>query len=227
MVVLRGVALIAVLALAPAERSRTRAEVPPVHPASEWRRLRLLRLAGLVTGVVAAVLTWQLDSFGRGPMLAPAVFGLCVVLAVGRGETVVRPRQPGGVRRSLSHSCSSSCCWWPASRHDRRSSDRAAWGPTMPATTRCDGGRSTSSSARWESRWESRWPLPTPNSLTAGGALQGLVDSRPSCAPAWMQPLGTVVSLSAVLAVGVLMVCLGRLLRGMQPVARPAEAVRA
>jgi hypothetical protein len=63
--------------------------------------------------------------------------------------------------------------------------------------------------------------------LTAGGALQGLGDSVPSCAPTWMQPVGTVVLLSALVALVVMVVCLSRLLGGTQHFARSPEAVHA
>ena len=64
----------------------------------ESRRVRLTRVVGLVLGVVAAVVVWAVGSFGLGAVLAPAAFGLCVVLATALGETVVRRPRPTGVR---------------------------------------------------------------------------------------------------------------------------------
>src|SRR3954449_3497686 len=90
--------ILGVVVAALALRERNPARAAAVHPTREWRRVQLTRLAGVVTGLVAAGVSWSIGSFGRGPMLAPAVFGLCVVIGVGLGETVVRPRRAAGVR---------------------------------------------------------------------------------------------------------------------------------
>lgn len=58
----------------------------------EWRLVQLTRVAGVVVGLVLASVVP--DDTG----LEPAVFGLCVLVAVVLGETVVRPRRPGGAR---------------------------------------------------------------------------------------------------------------------------------
>lgn len=59
--------------------------------------------------------------------------------------------------------------------------------------------------------------------LTAGGALHGLGSSAPSCAPAWMKPVGTLISGTAV----VVLVFLAGLLSGdPRRIARPLGAVR-
>lgn len=58
----------------------------------------------VVCALVGGALAWLLAghlSLGRGTMLAPAVMGAFVVIGVGLGETVVRPRRPSG-RRSAS-----------------------------------------------------------------------------------------------------------------------------
>lgn len=64
----------------------------------ESRWVAATRLAGLVAGLVAAGQVWQRGSYGTGPMLAPAALGLCVLVAVALGETVVRPRRGPGSR---------------------------------------------------------------------------------------------------------------------------------
>ena len=292
MVVLGGLVIITVLAIAVAMQSGHRAAVAAVRPTGQWRRVRLTRVGGILAGLVAAVLTWQLNSFGRGPMLAPAVFGLLVVLGVGLGETVVRPRRAAGMRS--------------ASMAPRRLGNYLPRTPTALAATMlmmttvlltfttltanrddytramralsCDNARVGSSHTPYPGSYyslplalllvvvlvvaalASRQAIVRPRglatddsgddalrrrsldvivsavgiaisapyvglALTAGGALQGLGDSRPSCAPTWMQPVGTVISLSALVAVAVVMVCLSRLLGGTQHVTRSAEAV--
>lgn len=70
-----------------------------VPPTRESRWVAATRLAGLVVGLVAAGQVWQRGSYGTGPMLAPAVLGLCVLVAVALGETVVRPRRGRGRAR--------------------------------------------------------------------------------------------------------------------------------
>ena len=294
MVVLGGLVIIAVLAIAVAMQARHRAAVAAVRPGQEWRRVRLTRVGGILAGVVAAVLTWRLDSFGRGPMLAPAVFGLLVVLGVGLGETVVRPRQSTGVR-SASMTPRRVGAYLPRTStalaatmltmttvlltFTTVTAGRDDYSRAMRALT-CDNARVGSSRTPYPGSYYSvplalllvvvlvvaalaaRQAIVRPRglatddsgddalrrrslevivsavgiavsapyvglALTAGGALQGLGDSRPSCAPPWMQPVGTVVSLSALVAVVVVMVCLARLLGGAQHVARAAEAVAA
>lgn len=64
----------------------------------EWRLVQATRGLGVVVGLGAGVQVYQVGSYGVGPMLAPAAFGLCVVLATALGETLVRPRRPTGVR---------------------------------------------------------------------------------------------------------------------------------
>lgn len=64
----------------------------------EWRLVQATRGLGVVVGLLVTVQVYQRGSYGVGPMLAPAAFGLCVVLATALGETVVRPRRPPGVR---------------------------------------------------------------------------------------------------------------------------------
>ncbi len=66
--------------------------------AREWRLVQATRGLGVVAGLLVAAQVYQRGSYGVGPMLAPAAFGLCVVLATALGETVVRPRRPAGVR---------------------------------------------------------------------------------------------------------------------------------
>ena len=53
------------------------------------------RWAGLGLGVVAAYLTAGVGSLGLGLMLAPAVFGLCVIGGVAVGELASIPRREG------------------------------------------------------------------------------------------------------------------------------------
>ena len=95
MFLIGGVAIMiaGVLPLAWAVKRRGEAGTAAVRPTPEWRRVRLTRLVGTLAGLAAAAICWQQGSFGRGPMLAPALFGLGVVLGVGLGETVVRPRR--------------------------------------------------------------------------------------------------------------------------------------
>lgn len=63
-----------------------------------WQRVLGVRLLGMLAGAVLGVLTFQLGLDGRGPMLALAVFGLCVLAATAVGETAVKPLRPPGVR---------------------------------------------------------------------------------------------------------------------------------
>jgi len=53
------------------------------------------RWAGLGLGVVAAYLTAGVGSLGLGLMLAPTVFGLCVIGGVAVGELASIPRREG------------------------------------------------------------------------------------------------------------------------------------
>lgn len=292
MVVFGGLVVIAVLAMALVMQVGRRTHAAAVRPTAEWRRVRMARLGGVLAGVIAAAVTWRLDSFGRGQMLAPAVFGLCVVLGVGLGETVVRARHEAGVRaasitpRRLSAYISRTPAalasamvvmtavlltftTLTAGRDDYTRSMRAL---------RCDSVHVGSSYTPYPGSYysfplalvlvavlvlaglASRQAVLRPRglatddagddalrrrsldvitsavgiavgapyvglALTAGGALQGLGDSRPSCAPTWMQPVGTVITLSALVGAVVVVVCLTRLLGGTQRVGRPAAVV--
>jgi len=53
------------------------------------------RWAGLGAGLVAAVQTASVGSLGLGLMLAPTVFGLCVICGVAVGEVATIPRREG------------------------------------------------------------------------------------------------------------------------------------
>ncbi|MXG88679.1 hypothetical protein [Nocardioides flavescens] len=64
----------------------------------EWRRVRAVRLAGTALGVGAAVLVAQWGRHGTGLMLAPAAFGLAVLLGTVVSETLARPPHPPGPR---------------------------------------------------------------------------------------------------------------------------------
>lgn len=70
----------------------------PREVSREWRLVLTARLIAFVTGVGAAVATYGSGSSGRGPMLALAAFGGCVLLGTAIGETLVRPRHDPGVR---------------------------------------------------------------------------------------------------------------------------------
>lgn len=274
-------------------RTRNRPRVSAVRPTNEWRRVRLTRLAGILAGFGAAAVLWHQGSFGRGPMLAPAVFGLCVVLGVGLGETVVRPRRPTGAR-SASLTPRRLGAYIPRTStvlagtmvlltaalllFTTLTAGRDDYTHTMRAL-RCDGALVGSSFTPYPGSYysvplglllvavlgvavlASRQVVVRPRglatddtgddalrrrsldvivsgvgiavaapytglALTAGGALQNIGDSRPSCAPLWMQPVGVVISLSALVAVVVAMVCLARLLAGSpQRLARPAALI--
>lgn len=78
--------------------SRSREDTQPVAVAREWRLVTLTRLGGLAGGLAVAWTVARRGAYGTGPMLAPATFGLCVLLATALGETVVRPRRVGAVR---------------------------------------------------------------------------------------------------------------------------------
>ena len=65
----------------------------PREVSREWRLVLAVRLIAFVAGVAAAVATYGLGSLGRGPMLALAAFGGCVLLGTALGETLVRPRR--------------------------------------------------------------------------------------------------------------------------------------
>lgn len=274
-------------------RPRNQAHPSAVRPTREWRRVRLTRLVGILVGLVAAGILWHQGSFGRGPMLAPAVFGLCVVLGVGLGETVVRPRRPAGVR-SASLTPRRLGAYMPRTAtilagtmvllttallsFTTLTAGRDDYTHTMRAL-RCDSALVGSSVTPYPGSYYS-FPLGlllvavlglaalasrqvvvrprglatdaigddalrrrsldvivsgvsiavsapyTGLALSAGGALQGIGDSRPSCAPLWMQPVGVVISLSALFAVAVAMACLARLLVGTsQRLARPAALI--
>ena len=99
------VALLAVLVAAVVRLSRGGAPEPSLQADPAVRRARrraaAWRGAGAVVGLAGAVLAVQAGSLGRGPMLAPAVFGLAVVAGVLAGELSVRPPSGGG-RRSAT-----------------------------------------------------------------------------------------------------------------------------
>jgi len=81
-----------------ARRARPFPEVDPSrHGAllAGYRKALGWRWAGLGLGVAAAVLAAYADSLGRGLMLAPTVFGLCVIGGVVVGELATIPRSPG------------------------------------------------------------------------------------------------------------------------------------
>lgn len=83
-----------------------------ITPAKEWRRVRLLRLLGIALGLLIAGLLMDHDAFGPlgdvvallvpdygvGTMIAPAGFGLGVLLGVAAGETIARAPRPSGPR---------------------------------------------------------------------------------------------------------------------------------
>jgi hypothetical protein len=274
-------------------RRRKRPQVSAVSLTNEWRRVRLTRLAGIVVGLGAAAVLWHQGSFGRGPMLAPAVFGLCLVLGVGLGEAVVRPTRASGVR-SASLAPRRLSAYVPRTpavlagtmvllttvllSFTTLTAGRDDYTHTMRAL-RCDTALVGSSTTPYPGSYyslplglllvavlglaavASRQVIVRPRglatddvgddalrrrsldvivsavgiaasapytglALTAGGALQDLGDSRPSCAPLWMQPVGVAISLSALVAVVVAMVCLASLLAGNpQRLARPAALI--
>lgn len=71
------------------DRSRQGAVLATHRKAVGWR------WAGLGLGVVAAYLTAGVGSLGLGVMLAPTVFGLCVIAGVIVGELAATPRREG------------------------------------------------------------------------------------------------------------------------------------
>ncbi len=71
----------------------------PVPVRREWRLVRLCRAVGVLAGAYAAgSVAYGVGSWGLGVMLAPAVFGLVVLLATALGETLARPRRAPGPR---------------------------------------------------------------------------------------------------------------------------------
>lgn len=73
----------------------------------EWRLVQAVRVIGLLGGAAAGAALlgpeplWpSVTDLGRGVLLAPAVFGLVVLVAAAVGETVVRPPTPSGARRA-------------------------------------------------------------------------------------------------------------------------------
>ena len=72
----------------------------PQAPVREARLVGLTRVVGVVVGFLVARAESHAGADGTGSMLAPAVFGTCVLLAVVAGETLVRPRLDTGVRSS-------------------------------------------------------------------------------------------------------------------------------
>lgn len=70
-------------------RPRRVVAAPSVGAATVWaadRHMRRSRLVGLVLGILAAVVLWELDALGRGPMLAGVGFGLVFLVATCVGE---------------------------------------------------------------------------------------------------------------------------------------------
>ena len=63
-----------------------------------WRWVRVALVSCAAVGGLAAWLLNDTLDLGRGTMLVPAVLGLSVVVGVGLGEAVVRPRRPEGLR---------------------------------------------------------------------------------------------------------------------------------
>lgn len=100
LLVVGGGVVALVVAVVLLTRTRRNGPTPsPQPPATrEWRLVQLTRAAGVVAGLLVGWAVLERGSYGTGPMLAPAAFGLCVVLATAVGETVVRPRRPEGVR---------------------------------------------------------------------------------------------------------------------------------
>ncbi len=92
LVLLMGVALLVGWTARTARRGRAD------DVAAEWRTVRLTRLVGVLAGALGAWIVLEKGSHGTGAMLAPAVFGLSVLVAVALGETVVRPARADGVR---------------------------------------------------------------------------------------------------------------------------------
>lgn len=64
----------------------------------EWQWVRVTLVSCAAVGGLAAWLLNDTLDLGRGTMLVPAVLGLSVVVGVGLGEAVVRPRRPEGLR---------------------------------------------------------------------------------------------------------------------------------
>ncbi|MCY7396044.1 MAG: hypothetical protein LH468_07830 [Nocardioides sp.] len=81
-----------------ATRSASGRRCVPVALTREWRLVQVTRGIGILTGVGAALAVGRSGSYGAGALLAPAAFGLCVLLAAAVGETVVRPRPVTGSR---------------------------------------------------------------------------------------------------------------------------------
>lgn len=77
---------------------RARLSDGPVSVRREWRLVQLTRLVGVLAGWWVAGWTAETGRWGLGPALAPAAFGLVVLVAVGLGETVVRPPAAEGAR---------------------------------------------------------------------------------------------------------------------------------
>jgi hypothetical protein len=71
------------------EPTRRNAEMVGFRSAVGWR------WAGVALGVVAAAQTAGVGALGRGLMLAPTVFGLCVIGGVVLGELATMPRRDG------------------------------------------------------------------------------------------------------------------------------------
>lgn len=100
-----GVVLVPLLLLAVwlVQRSRRPLKLDPSRQGAVLAGHRTAvgwRLAGLGLGVVAAAFTASVGSLGLGVMLAPTVFGICVIAGVVVGELATIPRR--GVVRTAA-----------------------------------------------------------------------------------------------------------------------------
>ncbi|WP_139230133.1 hypothetical protein [Nocardioides terrae] len=128
-----------------------------VVPRREWRLVQATRVLGVVAGGYAAfavarpresVLPEGWDrGYGAGQMLAPAAFGLVVLLFIAFGETVVRAPRPDGPRtaslrpRAARHYRPRPCSRSLPSPPARSPGDRAGSRPPTTVTTCCDAAR--------------------------------------------------------------------------------------
>ncbi|WP_298804565.1 hypothetical protein [uncultured Pseudokineococcus sp.] len=98
------VALVAGLlgAVARARRGAVVAGAETVEGRRAARRTLAWRWGGAVLGAVAAWSVAGAGTLGRGPMLAPAAFGLVLLAGVLAGELLVRPRRRGRRSAALS-----------------------------------------------------------------------------------------------------------------------------
>ncbi|MGX6602096.1 hypothetical protein ACWKSP_08180 [Micromonosporaceae bacterium Da 78-11] len=99
LLVLIGLAALAMLLLVSGVLGRSSAGSPPGTLADSTRRVLAWRLAGLLVGGLAAYAAVQLDGLGRGLLLAAPIFGLGVLGGALLGE-VTFPGPGGGIRRA-------------------------------------------------------------------------------------------------------------------------------